>query len=198
MSRREGKLATTLGRSMIERKRRMFTKHLLSKLAFVINPTQTAPTVRAFGLYSSVLVSLSVFLPWTYEVTLYMRDTYQLTPIELVLQATAYVKELQQRVEMLKQRKQLLLESINSTEESAEMRGSMPTVFTVADLDSAIEVCLISRSKEEFILPQVINVLDEEAAPVVALSYSCVGNMINYWIYSEVGINVMIKCNRRV
>ena len=96
------------------------------------------------------------------------------------------MKQLEQRVEMLKQRKQLLE---SSTDETAGMRGSMSTVFTVTELDSAIEVCLISRSNDKFILTRVLDVLEEEAAPVVFVSYSRAGDRINYIIYSQVEIS---------
>ena len=65
----------------------------------------------------------------------------------------------------------------------------MSTVFTVTELDSAIEVCLISRSNDKFILTRVLDVLEEEAAPVVAVSYSRVGDKIHYIINSQVEIS---------
>ncbi|WJZ80849.1 hypothetical protein VitviT2T_000727 [Vitis vinifera] len=102
--------------------------------------------------------------------------------LDVLDQATAHVKQLEQRVEMLKKRKQQLE---GSTDETAGMRGSMSTVFTVTELDSAIEVCLISRSNDKFILTRVLDVLEEEAAPVVAVSYSRVGDKIHYIINSQ-------------
>lgn len=102
--------------------------------------------------------------------------------LDLLDQATAHVKQLEQRVEMLKQRKQLLE---SSTDETAGMRGSMSTVFTETELDSAVEVCLISRSNDKFILTRALDVLEEEAAPVVFVSYARAGDRINYIIYSQ-------------
>ncbi|KAL6351355.1 hypothetical protein AAG906_035147 [Vitis piasezkii] len=90
--------------------------------------------------------------------------------LDLLDQATAHVKQLEQRVEMLKQRKQQLE---GSTDETAGMRSSMSTV------------CLISRSNDKFILTRALDVLEEEAAPVVFVSYSRVGDRINYIIYSQ-------------
>ena len=86
------------------------------------------------------------------------------------------MKQLQQRVEMLKRKKQ-------------QLEDSKSTSFAVTDLESMVEVCLACRSNEKFILTRVIDVLEEEAAPVVAVSYSREDDKINYIIYSQVQIN---------
>ncbi|KAJ9708977.1 hypothetical protein PVL29_000795 [Vitis rotundifolia] len=108
---------------------------------------------------------------------------------ELLDQATTHVKQLGQRVEMLKQKKQLL-EGSGTDDQITGIRDHMTgeawlPVLTVSDLGSMLEVCVKSGSNKKFILHQVIQVLEEEAAQVVALSYSNVGDRIFYTIKAE-------------
>ena len=116
-----------------------------------------------------------------------MHSHIQWTSLELLDQATTHVKQPRERVEMLKRKKQVLE---GTTDESADMRGSMSTVFKVTDLDSTVEVCLSSKLDDKFMLTRVIDVLGEEAAPVVAVSYSREDDRMNYIIHSQ----VEIKC----
>ncbi|KAJ9708979.1 hypothetical protein PVL29_000797 [Vitis rotundifolia] len=108
---------------------------------------------------------------------------------ELLDQATTHVKQLGQRVEMLKQKKQLL-EGSSTDDQTTGIRdhmmgGAWSPVLTVSDLGSMLEVCVKSGSNKKFMLHQVIQVLVEEAAQVVALSYSNVGDRIFYTINAE-------------
>ncbi|RVW47214.1 Transcription factor bHLH168 [Vitis vinifera] len=108
---------------------------------------------------------------------------------ELLDQATTHVKQLGQRVEMLKQKKQLL-EGSDTDDQITGIRDQMMSdswspVLTVRDLGSMLEVCVKSGSNKKFMLHQVIQVLVEEAAQVVALSYSNVGDRIFYTINAE-------------
>lgn len=94
---------------------------------------------------------------------------------------------------MLKQKKQLL-EGSSTDDQTAGIRdhmmgGSWSPVVTVRDLDSMLEVCVKSGSNKKLMLHQVIQVLVEEAAQVVALSYSNVGDRIFYTIKAQVHIS---------
>ena len=110
-------------------------------------------------------------------------------------QATTHVKQLGQRVEMLKQKKQLLEGSSSIDDQTTGIRdhmmgGAWLPVLTVSDLGSMLEVCVKSGSNKKFMLHQVIQVLVEEAAQVVALSYSNVGDRIFYKINAQVLISI--------
>ncbi|KAJ9708960.1 hypothetical protein PVL29_000783 [Vitis rotundifolia] len=109
----------------------------------------------------------------------------------LVGEVITHVKQLQERVETLKQRKQIL----EATEETAGGSDSSSPEITVKDLGFIFEVCVICGLKKKLMLHQVINVLVEEAAEVIAVSHSTVGGRIFYTIYfqavsSRIGIEI--------
>ena len=64
--------------------------------------------------------------------------------------------------------------------------GSRSSVIAVCDLGSILQVCLTGGLNKKFMLYQVIDVLVEEAAEVVALSYSIVDDKIFYTISVQV------------
>ncbi|KAL6349852.1 hypothetical protein AAG906_001739 [Vitis piasezkii] len=97
---------------------------------------------------------------------------------ELLDQAITHVKQSKERVEMLKQRKQL----VEGNPDMTGGTGSRSSVIAVCDLGSILQVCLTSGLNKKFMLYQVIDVLVEEAAEVVALSYSIVDDKIFYTI----------------
>ena len=102
--------------------------------------------------------------------------------------ATTYIKQLQKRIETLKQTKQLLQ---GSTDETGGVRcqmsgASRSPVITVRDMGSSLELLLISGSNKKFRLHEVISVLEEEAAQVVTVNQCIVGDRICYSIHSEV------------
>ena len=113
---------------------------------------------------------------------------------EMLDQAITHVRQLGERVEMLKQKKQLLQGTSSTNQDRTRgigdhmMDGSCSTVLTVRDVGSMLEVCVKSVSNNTFTLNQVIQVLVEEAAQVVAVSYSSVGGMIFYTIIVQVHI----------
>ncbi|RVX10614.1 Transcription factor bHLH167 [Vitis vinifera] len=101
--------------------------------------------------------------------------------------ATTYIKQLQKRIETLKQTKQLLQ---GSTDETGGVRcqmsgASRSPVITVRDMGSSLELLLISGSNKKFRLHEVISVLEEEAAQVVTVNQCIVGDRICYSIHSE-------------
>lgn len=94
----------------------------------------------------------------------------------------AYIKQLQERAERLKQRKQLL----ERVEEAAAAGGSISPVVSVKDMGFIFEVCVVCGQHKNLSLYQVINVLVEEAAEVLSVSHSTVGGRIFYTIYFQV------------
>ena len=116
-------------------------------------------------------------------------------------QATTHIKQMKERVEMLKQRKQQILEGhISNADKVVSTGGSgsiiRSSMITVSHLDSIMEVCLTCGLTDNFILIcQVIHVLMEEAARVVSLNYSIMGNKIFYTIHAEVFIYVAMYDN---
>lgn len=90
---------------------------------------------------------------------------------------------------MLKRKKQELLEGCGTDDQAARVGGSWSPFLTVRELDSVIEVGLKSGSNKKFVLHQVIQVLEEEAAQVVALSYSNVGDTTFHTISAQVHIS---------
>ncbi|XP_034686746.1 transcription factor bHLH168-like [Vitis riparia] len=160
--------SSKLDRRALERNRRLHMKDLFSKLASLIIPTSRCK--------SKLLDSCM--------------DT-QCPSHVLVSEVITHVKQLQERVETLKQRKQIL----EATEETAGSSGSSSPVITVKDLGFILEACVICGLKKKLMLHQVINVLVEEAAEVIAVSHSTVGGRIFYTIYfqavsSRIGIEI--------
>ena len=100
----------------------------------------------------------------------------------LVDEVITYIKQLYQRVERLRQRKQFL----ERTDEAAATGGSISPVVTVKDLGFIFEVCVICGLLKNLSLYQVINVLVEEAAEVLSVSHSTVGGRVFYTIYFQV------------
>ncbi|THG08786.1 hypothetical protein TEA_016935 [Camellia sinensis var. sinensis] len=103
-------------------------------------------------------------------------------------QATNYVVELKQNAEELKRRK-VELEGDNKVGSQDER---LP-VLTIRDMDSILEVNLITGLNNNLKLHEVLSVLKEEGVEVESASYSSVGNQTFYTIhgkvlYSRIGI----------
>lgn len=113
---------------------------------------------------------------------------------ELLEQAISHVRQLVQKVEILKEKKKQLTEAHDQTGGSrrddrfpeGSSSSSSSTVLTVRDVDSLLEVCVKRGSNNAFTLNQVVQVLEEEAAQVVAVSCSYVRGTIFYIIKAQV------------
>ncbi|XP_059592321.1 transcription factor bHLH168-like [Vitis vinifera] len=163
--------SSKLDRRALERNRRLHMKDLFSKLASLIIPTS-----RCKSKVCTTIATLTIMACPSHV---------------LVSEVITHVKQLQERVETLKQRKQIL----EATEETAGSSGSSSPVITVKDLGFILEACVICGLKKKLMLHQVINVLVEEAAEVIAVSHSTVGGRIFYTIYfqavsSRIGIEI--------
>ncbi|XP_043706438.1 transcription factor bHLH162-like [Telopea speciosissima] len=103
--------------------------------------------------------------------------------------AASYIKELQQRVEELKRKKQYLAMDMNGTnndsKEDKMITGSNLPVIELRDFGHSLEVTLISGLNTNFMFYEVISVLGEEGAEIVNASFSVVGDKIFHTFHSQ-------------
>ncbi|KAL6010994.1 hypothetical protein ACLOJK_001438 [Asimina triloba] len=148
--------ASKLERKTVERNRRMHMKSLCFKLASLI-PSH----------YSREALSQQDQLEY----------------------AAAYIKQLKEKIDGLKQKRDLAL-SINGI--NRDIRGGMMglgvrlPVVEVRDLGTSLEVVVISGLNKNFMLCDVISVIEEEGAEVVNASFSFVADKIFHIIHSQV------------
>ncbi|GMI75393.1 hypothetical protein like AT4G20970 [Hibiscus trionum] len=121
--------------------------------------------------------------------------------------AAAYIKHLRERIEKLKKMKE---EAMNSNEPSGSMTettaaaapvGLSVPVVELRDLGSAIELVLITGLNRNFMLYQVISILEQEGAEVVSANFSTVGGKIFHSLHakaklSRVGVETTRVCER--
>ncbi|KAJ4711112.1 Transcription factor like [Melia azedarach] len=101
----------------------------------------------------------------------------KLSITELLDQATTYTKQLQEKVEKMRERKELL---------KVDCRNFEPIINIKYSLDfNNLEVTIISGSRKSFLLHQVISVLEEEGAEVVSTTYQNAGDKAFYTIYAK-------------
>lgn len=103
-----------------------------------------------------------------------------LTQQDKVDQAITYIEELKQRVEVLKRMKD---EMVAQSTITYTIKSPM---VEVKELDSTLEVILISGLQKTFTLQEVIKIIEEEGAQVVTVNYSTIGDIIYYMIHAQV------------
>ncbi|XXG69592.1 hypothetical protein AAC387_Pa06g2417 [Persea americana] len=93
-------------------------------------------------------------------------------------QAAAYIKKLRENIEGLKEKRALEahIVGINKDMSDGMMIELRTPVTEVKDLGSTVDVVLISVLNRNFMLCDVISVLEEEGAEVVNASFSQVAN----------------------
>ncbi|KAJ9677715.1 hypothetical protein PVL29_022603 [Vitis rotundifolia] len=106
-------------------------------------------------------------------------------------QAANYIKQLKERIEELKGRKELAMRvaGTNNNLIDAVMIGLRLPVIDLRDLGSSLEVMLISGLNKNFMLYEVISVLEEEGAEVVSASVSTVGDKVFHSLHAQVKIS---------
>ncbi|KHN34305.1 hypothetical protein glysoja_016633 [Glycine soja] len=106
--------------------------------------------------------------------------------------ATTYIKRLKERIEKLKGEKEKIMNmmmSSNQNNNSIFNIGSQLPLLEIKDLGSGIEVMLISGLNKNFMLYEVISVLEEEGAEVVTANFSTVADKIFYTVHAQVKIS---------
>jgi hypothetical protein len=116
------------------------------------------------------------------------------TQLDQLDSAAAYIKQLKERIEALKQRKAggpgqaagCALASASASASGVSSGGGvrMP-VIEVRYQDGTLDVVLICDAGRPFKLHQVITVLEQDGAEVVSASFSVIGDKIFYTIHSQ-------------
>ncbi|KAL3018558.1 hypothetical protein AAZX31_05G035100 [Glycine max] len=148
-----------LDRKTIERNRRIHMKSLCFKLVSTIPSNDLKPTKDMLS----------------------QQDQLDL--------ATTYIKRLKERIEKLKGEKEKIMNmmmSSNQNNNSIFNIGSQLPLLEIKDLGSGIEVMLISGLNKNFMLYEVISVLEEEGAEVVTANFSTVADKIFYTVHAQV------------
>ncbi|XP_068638646.1 transcription factor bHLH167-like [Aristolochia californica] len=109
---------------------------------------------------------------------------------EVLDQATIHIKNLQERIQSLKAKKDLVLKSERRVEGS---RGSYitelsPPVVEVRNLASGIEVVLATGIDRTFKLSDAITILNEEGVDVKYAGFSVAGCRVFCTIHSQLAI----------
>jgi len=104
------------------------------------------------------------------------------TQLDQLDSAAAYIKQLKERVDALKRRKEG-----GGGREGGATAGAvrMPVVEVRCQDGATLDVVLISEAGRPLKLHEVITALEEEGAEVVSASFSVVGDKIFYTIHSQ-------------
>ncbi|KAF8390397.1 hypothetical protein HHK36_024923 [Tetracentron sinense] len=115
------------------------------------------------------------------------RKTDKLPIEDRIDQAAIYIKQLKERIEELKARKEVAMSINNNSSDTMTMDSRVLTpVLELRDLDSTIELILITGKNNNFMFSEVINVLEEEGASVVSASFDNIGDRVLHTIHSQV------------
>lgn len=115
------------------------------------------------------------------------------TQLDQLDSAAAYIKQLKERIEALKQRKAGCCDGGGAATEAATAAagstggggGVRMPVIEVRCQDGTLDVVLISEAARPFKLHEVITVLEQEGAEVVSASFSVIGDKIFYTVHSQ-------------
>ncbi|KAE8676168.1 putative Polygalacturonase 2 [Hibiscus syriacus] len=103
--------------------------------------------------------------------------------------AATYIARLRERVEKLKKTKEEAMKSVEPNgsimEAAAAPVGLSSPVVELRDLGSSIELVLITGLNRNFMLYQVISILEQEGAEVVSASFSTLGGKIFHSIHAQ-------------
>ncbi|KAI3464229.1 hypothetical protein Pfo_020892 [Paulownia fortunei] len=160
MKRGETSLGHKLERKTIEKNRRIEMKGLCSKLVSIIPADHFNP------------------------------EKEFLSQQDQLEQAAGYIKILRERVEELRRRKtQALMNTdptIDVTNNAPPIGGSNLPILRIRDLNSSLEVVLISGLRKNFVLHQVISILEQEGTEAVTVSLSTIGDKIFHTLHAQV------------
>ncbi|KAI9074507.1 hypothetical protein K1719_043506 [Acacia pycnantha] len=168
MKKTSNESSSKVDRKTIERNRRIHMKALCFKLASLIPPHHLKHTKDMISQQDQLDI------------------------------AASYIKNLREKLEKLKGKKEeaMKLKETNTsnnnlqagTENNMFMASNLP-LLELRDLGSSIEVMLISGLNRNFMLYEVISVLEEEGAEVVSASFSTVGDKIFHTVHAQVKIS---------
>ncbi|XP_062191458.1 transcription factor bHLH167-like [Phragmites australis] len=164
-------------RKDVEKNRRLHMKGLCLKLSSLI-----PPAAKHASLLSEAASAAAASNP--------NKDT--VTQLDHLDNAAAYIKQLKERIDELKRRKEsgghggFRSSSYEGTSATAATTGAvrMP-VIEVRYQHATLDVVLISEAGRPFKLHEVITVLEQEGAEVVSASFSVIGDKIFYTIHSQ-------------
>lgn len=94
-------------------------------------------------------------------------------------QTGAYIKILKERIEELKRRKR-------HTDSTNLGESYKLPLLVIKELGADLEVGLITGLNKNFLLRQIISIIDEEGGEVVTVSISTIGEKIFHTIHAEV------------
>ncbi|XP_020227946.1 transcription factor bHLH168 [Cajanus cajan] len=105
--------------------------------------------------------------------------------------AATYIKHLRERIEKLKGEKEQAMNMMRSNQNNNKIFniGLELPLLNIQYFDSGIEVMLISGLNKNFMLYEVISVLEEEGAEVVSANFSTVADKIVYTLHAQVKIS---------
>ncbi|XP_044484977.1 transcription factor bHLH162-like [Mangifera indica] len=154
--------SSKLDRKVIERNRRNHMKTLCFKLASLL-PSQHTKTSKDM---------------------LSQQDQLDL--------AAAYIKQLRDRIEKLKEMREEATKSTktsNSNITDTTNIGLRLPLVELREVGPTIEVVLITGLQKNFMLYEVISILEEEGAEVVNASFSTLGDKLFHSIHAQVKIS---------
>lgn len=108
-----------------------------------------------------------------------------------ITQLKGRVDELQKKMEKVKGGNNTCSRNPNSTKNSdtkTETLGVKLPIVELQDFDSNIEVSVISGVDKNFMLYEIISILQDEGADVVTANTSSIGDKIFYTIHAQVSI----------
>jgi len=110
-------------------------------------------------------------------------------------EATEYIKSLEAKVKMLKEKKERLMErkrSRSGFSSGFEARGSLkPPRMEIHETGSVLQVILTCGVDNRFVFCEIIRILHEENVEVITTSSSIVGDSVIHVVLGEVSIYVL-------
>ncbi|XP_027169385.1 transcription factor bHLH162-like [Coffea eugenioides] len=154
--------STKIDRKTVERNRRIRMKGLIHELTSLVPPQHFVP--------SKELLS--------------QRDQID--------QVAAYIMQLRERVENLKKSKELVkskIETKGTKSRNSAIPGSSIPIVKIREIGSNLEVVLVTGSRKNFALHEVILVLEEQGVEVVSISISTMDDKICHILHAQVKVS---------
>lgn len=106
-------------------------------------------------------------------------------------EATDYIKNLQIKLEKMKEKKSNLTDIERSRNDSMNM-GVKSSQFKIQQMGSTLEVVLVTGLDCQFIFNETIRILQEEGSDIVNASYTVVENAVFHTIHCQVSYEFSI------